>query len=478
MAESGGRGCARHGRRDDANMLHPSTARWPALAFAASLAAAALAQGAPPCPPAPEGYDAARWQHAWALHHDAIVVDTHVDTTTRVLDQGFDMGQRAGDGHVDLPRAVEGGLDAVFYSIYVDSRFFGDEHALFRGAPKNINDDWPRPSEPGAANGSARRALMMIDGLVRTADRYPTRMALCTSTDELRAAVRAGKHAALMGIEGGHAIEGDLGLLRLFHRLGVRYMTLTHTNHNEFADSCAPVEKRWGGLNTLGVKVVKEMNRLGVIVDVSHVSDATFADVLKTTTAPVICSHSSLRALCPHPRNVTDDMLKAIAANGGAVMINYNCGFLDADYAKNRSAREATRRIQEKAAREKFAADSPELRDALTKLDARFPPVERPPLARLIEHVLRAIAIAGADHVGLGSDFDGVPCVPQGMDDATFLPRLTYELLAAGQDETTIRKVLGGNILRVFGEVEAAAMRHRGEAPQCNGADDGNALAR
>jgi membrane dipeptidase len=301
---------------------------------------------------------------------------------------------------------------------------------------------------------------------------------MCATADELVAAVQAGRHAALMGIEGGHAIEGDLGLLRLFHQLGVRYMTLTHTNHNEFADSCAPAAKRWGGLNRLGAKVVAEMNRLGVIVDVSHVSDATFADVLRTTTAPVICSHSSLRELCPHPRNVTDDMLRAIAANGGALMINYNCGFLDADYAKNRSAREQTRRIQEKAARDKFAADSQELKDALAGLDARFPPVERPPLATLVAHVLRALEIAGPDHVGLGSDFDGVPCVPAGIDDATFLPRLTYELLAAGQSEAVVKKVLGENLLRVFRAVEARALALRGTAPQQNDATDGEPLPR
>jgi len=423
-----------------------------------------------PCPPPPAGCDAARWTRAWALHHAATLVDTHVDTTTRILDQGFDVGARATDGHVDLVRAREGGLDAAFYSIYVDSRFFGDESSLFANAPASINEDWPRPAEPGAANGSSRRALMMIDGLMRTVERHAARMALCTSVDEIRAAVARNVHAASMGIEGGHAIEGDLGLLRLFHRLGVRYLTLTHTNHNEFADSCAPAEPRWGGLNRLGVKVVREMNRLGVIVDVSHVSDATFADVLRTTSAPVICSHSSLRALCPHPRNITDEMLRALAKNGGAVMINYNCGFLDAQYAKNSSARNATRRIQEKAARDKFAAGSPELATALANLEQRFPPVERPEFAALVAHVQRAIEIAGPDHVGLGSDFDGVPCVPRGMDDATFLPRLTYELLAAGHDETTVRKVLGENLLRVFAAVERRSRELAGTAPETNDA--------
>ena len=439
-----------------------------ALPFVLALFDAAMAAQAPPPPPPPAGYEPQLWQKAWALHHTALVIDTHIDTTTRVLDHGFDMGQRATDGHVDLPRARDGGLDAAFYSIYVDSRFFGDEAALFRDPPKDINDDWPRPAAPGSANGSARRALDMIDGLVRTVDRHRDRMALCTSADELVAAVRDGKHAALMGIEGGHAIEGDLGVLRAFHRLGVRYMTLTHTNHNEFADSCAPAEGRWGGLNELGRQVVREMNRLGVIVDVSHVSDTTFAAVLKEAKAPVICSHSSLRALCPHPRNVTDDMLRAIAQNGGAIMINYNCGFLDADYAKNRSAREATRRIQEKAARDKFAAGSAELQQALANLDARFPPVPRPGLQRLVAHLLRAIEIAGPDHVGLGSDFDGVPCVPEGIDDATYLPRITYELLAAGHGEAVVKKVLGENLLRVLRKVEQVAFDLRGTPPERN----------
>ena len=436
------------------------------LLAAALLTTAPNAQAPiPPCPKAPEGYQQALWERAWQLHHEATVVDTHIDTTSLVLDRAFDMGQRASTGHVDLPRAADGGLDAVFYSIYVDTRFFGDEAPLFANPPQAVNDDWPRPKDAGTVNGSAKRALMMIDGLLRTCDRYPARMAACSSVAELRAAVAAGKHAALMGIEGGHAIEGDLGLLRLFHQLGVRYMTLTHSAHNEFADSCAPIEPRWGGLNVLGVKVVQEMNRLGVLVDVSHVSDATFFDALKATRAPVICSHSSMRALCGHKRNITDDMLRALAANGGVVMINYNCGFLDEDYAKNASARDATKRIQEKAAREKFAAGSQELTEALAKLDGRFPPVARPPLAKLMAHILHALEVGGADHVGLGSDFDGVPCVPAGMDDATFLPRLTYELLAAGQSEAVVKKVLGENLLRVFTAAEQRAVELRGEPP-------------
>lgn len=440
---------------------------WAATAAALLAALAAAQSPVPPTPAAPAGYDPELWQRAWRLHHAAVVVDTHTDTTSRILDEDFDMGPRAADGHMDLPRIAEGGLDAAFYSIYVSSRFFGDEGPLFAPRPKG-DDDWPRPREAGVPNGSARRALDMIDGLVRTVERYPERMRLCTSVAEVRAAVRDGVHAALMGIEGGHAIEGDLGLLRLFARLGVRYMTLTHTNHNEYADSCAEAMPRWGGLNQLGVKVVHEMNRLGVMVDVSHVSDATFADVLRVTRAPVICSHSSLRSLCAHPRNVTDDMLRALASNGGVLMVNYNCGFLDEEYQKLSAASSQTRRIQEREARRRLPEGSPELAEALARLAERFPPPPRPGLDRLMAHLLRAIEIAGPDHVGLGSDFDGVPCVPVGMDDVTYLPRITCHLLAAGHEPATVRKVLGENLLRVLQRVAEVAFELRGTPPLRN----------
>ncbi|MSR39381.1 MAG: membrane dipeptidase [Planctomycetes bacterium] len=428
------------------------------------LALATAQQKVPPCPKPPAGYEQALWAKAWQLHHACTVVDTHTDTTSRILDENFDLGPLSSTGHMDLPRMQAGGLDAAFYSIYVSARFYGDESALFAPAAKP-GGDWPRPLAAGTSNGSARRALAMIDGLVCMADRYPDRMQLCRSVEELRATVAAGKHAALMGIEGGHAIEGDLALLRLFAKLGVRYMTLTHTNHNEFADSCAEALPRWGGLNTLGVKVVQEMNRLGVMVDTSHISDATFFHALRVTRAPAICSHSSMRALCGHKRNITDLMLVALKENGGVVMINYNCGFIDEDYMKASAASEATKKIKEKAAREKLAEGSQELKDALAKLDERFSVPTRPTLKVLMKHVLHALSIAGPDHVGLGSDFDGVSCVPEGLDDVTYLPRITYELLANGQSEETVRKVLGENLLRVFAAVELEAYQLRGEPP-------------
>ncbi len=421
------------------------------------IATAIVAQSQAP----PAGADPELWARALRLHFDAVVVDTHSDTTSRILDERFDVGPRAKDGHMDLPRIAEGGLDVQFYSIYVASRYFGDED--FR------SDAAIRASKP---NGSAARALAMIDGFLRMVAQHEDRITFCTSVADIERAVGAGRHAALMGIEGGHAIEGDLALLRVFHQLGVRYMTLTHNNHNHFADCSGEPAPKWGGLNRLGVKVVLEMNRLGMLVDLSHVSDQTFADALAVTRAPVILSHSSCRALCGHRRNVTDEMLRALRRNGGVIMINFNCGFLSDDYARQVDARRATMRIREQAIHARWPDGGPELDRALAELRAQFPTAEPPPLDVLVAHIRHAVDVAGADHVGLGSDFDGVPCVPRGIDDVSKLPNLTYALLAAGLDEATVRKVLGANLLRVFRLAEQVALSLAAEAPRLTEPDD------
>jgi len=425
----------------------------------APLIVAVAALPAQEAPPAPAGYDPARWADAWRLHHDAVVVDTHSDTTSRILDEGFDMRPRARDGHMDLPRIAEAGLDAEFYAIYVAAKYYGREDFASTETQK-----------ASLANGSAHRAFAMIDCLMQTIAANADRMSFCQSVADVRGAVAHGMHAALMGIEGGHAIEGDLRLLREFYRAGVRYMTLTHTNHNEFADSCAEAEPKWGGLNRLGEKVVEEMNRIGMMVDVSHVSDATFAHALRVTRAPVICSHSSCRALCGHPRNVTDDMLRAVADNGGVVMINYNCGFLDDTYGKLGAAYRGQLEIRQQAIEKKFGPHTPEREAAMAELRQKLQPPPPPDLGRLLEHIEHAIAVAGIDHVGLGSDFDGVPCVPKGLDDVTGLPRITYWLLQHGVDAGGVRKVLGENLLRVFARVEQVRDDLRAEPPRANDA--------
>jgi len=407
--------------------------------------------------PTPAGYDVELWTKAWRLHHESVVVDTHSDTTSLILDRGFDMGKRSESGHMDLPRIFEGGLDVQFYSIYVSRNYFGDEDMSGR--------DQLAGSKP---NASARRALDMMDGFFTTVANNQDRMMACFSVADIDKALAEGKHAALMGIEGGHAIEGDLRLLRMFHRLGIRYITLTHGNHNHFADSSGEAVPRWGGLNQLGVKVVKEMNRLGVMVDVSHVSDATFYDALNVTRAPVVLSHSSARKLCKHVRNITDDMLVALAKNGGVIMINYNCGFLDDGYGRRRNAWSARTGMLRQAIRKKHAAGSEERKRAIAAMHTKYPPPQPPELKVLIDHILHVIQVAGADHVGLGSDFDGVPCVPKGIDDVTYLPHITYRLLKRGVEPRVVRKVLGQNLLRVFKQVESVSLDLHREKPYMN----------
>ncbi|MGE0143498.1 MAG: dipeptidase [Planctomycetota bacterium] len=411
--------------------------------------------------PPPEGYDKSLWRRALDIHRNSIVVDTHSDTTSRILDEDFDMSGRAQDGHMDLPRIFESGLDVQIYSIYVAASYYGAEDLSAR--------EKLAASKP---NASARRALDMIDGYFRTVDSNPTRMQHCASTRDIESALRAGKHAALMGIEGGHAIEGDLGLLRQFARLGVRYMTLTHSNHNEYADSSGEATPRWNGLNRLGVKVVREMNRLGMMVDVSHVADTTFFDALKATRAPVICSHSSCRALASHRRNVTDEMLTALAKNGGVIQINFNCGFLSDDYQKQRDRWNSKVSLRIKAIEATHPRGTPEYEAAVARFNAENPEPSPPDLAVLIDHIEHAIKVAGPDHVGLGSDFDGVPCVPRGVDDVTHLPRITYWLLKRGHSPEVVAKVLGGNLMRVFREVERVALSLGNEPPARNGNDD------
>jgi membrane dipeptidase len=368
------------------------------------------------------------WQKALKIHRDAIVVDTHADTPSLIVDAGLDIGDPNAKSHLNIKRMKEGGVSAEFFVSYVSKSF----------APENR---------------SAFRALEMIDAIRHDiVERYPNDFVFATSAADIRAAKRQGKIAALIGIEGGHAIEDSLRLLRQFHLLGVRYMTLTHTNTNGWADSSADVAK-WDGLNDLGRKVVLEMNRLGIMVDISHVSDATFFDVIETTKAPLIASHSSARALNNHPRNMTDDMLRAVAKNGGVVMVNFYPNFidqilLDADRNRDPQVKAMIAEVETK-----YAKDWAKQQEELAKIEAAHP-LPKATLATLMKHFDHIIKTAGIDHVGIGSDFDGIDKVPAGMEEVSKLPYITYELLKLGYSERDIKKVLGENLLRVFGEVE------------------------
>ena len=321
---------------------------------------------------------------------DALLIDTHNDVPTRIL-KGFDIGKRAKEGHTDLPRLREGGVGAVFFSVYVGAEYV-------------------------TGNRSAHRALEMFDAVLGDiVARYPNDFLMARTADDIEMAHRQGRIAALIGIEGGHAIEDDLALLRDFYALGARYMTLTHVNTNHWADSSGdldnPKVQHHNGLTDFGRQVIAEMNRLGMIVDVSHVSDKTFWDVLAASRAPVFASHSSCRALCDVPRNMTDDMIRELARKGGVIQINFYPGFLT---------------------------------------ERKSPPAN---LEDVVAHIDHAVKIAGIDHVGIGSDFDGVSGPPNGLDDVSKMPALIAVLLERGYKERDVKKILGENTLRVIREV-------------------------
>lgn len=336
------------------------------------------------------------------VHASAIVLDTHNDVTSRTVD-GFDIGKAAKDGHTDIPRMRAGGMGAQFFAVYVAGNYT-------------------------EGNRAAYRALQMIDTIKHDIiGRYPETFQFATTAAEIEAARKQGKIAALLGIEGGHAIEDSLRLLRDFYALGVRYMTLTHANNNNWADSSGDLAKVPGkapGLTEFGKRVIAEMNRIGMMVDISHVSDKTFWDALETSKAPIIASHSSCRALSNIPRNMTDEMIAALAKKGGVVQINFGCSFV--------SQKSAT------AVRSKTAPVQATFEEAMA-------------------HIEHAIKIAGIDGVGIGADYDGVTCVPVGLEDVSKYPAITRALLERGYKADDVRKIMGGNLLRVMRAVEKVA---------------------
>jgi membrane dipeptidase len=372
---------------------------------------------------------------AKAIHDSAIVVDTHADTTQFFLDPNFDLAKPPIDLHLDLEKAKRGNLGAEFFSIWVEPTLYPGQYA--------------------------HRTLQLIDSVYQQAHKHPDKMMMAFSVADIEAAHRQHKLAALMGIEGGHSIENDLGILRDYHRLGVRYMTLTWSNSNEWAESSGKVvtpgiTPSTHGLTDFGKKVVLEMNSLGMMVDISHVSDQTFWDAIATSKAPIIASHSSARALTNAPRNMTDDMLKAVAKNGGVVMVNYYPGFVDDNYRNASNAQRDEMQKAEESIANKIKDPNPAAYYyAYTKITREYAAkLQRPPLKSLIDHIDHIAKIAGVDHVGLGSDFDGVPVLPQEIDSAADLPKITQALLDRGYKAEDIKKILGGNILRVFRDVE------------------------
>jgi membrane dipeptidase len=336
------------------------------------------------------------------VHRSTILIDTHNDVTSFTVD-GTDIGKPAPDHMTDIPRMKQGGMSAQFFAAYVAATYVKD-------------------------NKSADRALQMIDTVLHDmVEKYPNEFLFVTSSSGIRKAYEQHKIAALIGIEGGHAIEDSLRLLRDFYDLGVRYMTLTHTNSNGWADSSGDANKPNNGLSPFGKQVVHEMNRLGMMVDVAHVSDKTFWDALETSQAPIFSSHSSCRALADVARNMTDQMITAMAKKGGVIQINFSCGFLKKGSGAAGSNSEAPRAT----------------------------------LADVVKHINHVVQIAGVDAVGLGSDFDGITCAPEGLDSVDKWPNLTRALLEEGYTAAEIRKIYGENTLRLMAAVEQTARQMR-----------------
>ena len=376
-------------------------------------------------------------ERAREIHFSSIVVDTHDDTTQRLVDEKFDLGHRDARGHIDIPRMKEGGMGAIFFSIWMPSSITGPE--------------------------AVKRALDQIDAVREQVRRHPDDLVLATTAEEVRRAYAQHKIAALLGMEGGHMIDNDLGLLRMYAALGVRYLTLTHGGNTEWADSSTD-KPAHNGLTDFGKDVVRELNRLGVLVDISHVSDRTFYDALEVSKAPMIASHSSCRALCDAPRNMTDDMIKALAAKGGVIQINYHMGFLSQEYRNAASDPEFVKQLNAEVQKRCGASEACQIREGeqVARELVEQGKAPRVDWTKIVDHIDHAVKLAGADHVGLGSDFDGAN-MPYGLEDASKLPKITEALLRKGYSESDIRKILGGNTLRVMEQAEQVARQMQAE---------------
>jgi len=381
-----------------------------------------------------------------AVHASTIVIDAHADTPQRFVDEHWNFTDPLNGGMLNYDTAKKGTLNAQFFSIWVD------------------------PSQY-AANASARRTLELIDGTLEQVRRAPDKLKLCVTADEIIAAHSEGKFCVMMGIEGGHSIENSLGLLRNYYRLGVRYMTLTWSNTNDWADSSGdinnPEVKHHNGLTPFGKQVITEMNRLGMMVDISHASDKTFWDVIEITKAPIIASHSSSRAVTQSPRNLTDDMLRAIAKNNGVVMVNFYPAFIDEQWRAAWNASKPEREKEQDALEAEYKAKGlPVPFEASDKIDRKYAArIGRAPFDSLIAHFDHIIKVAGIDHVGIGTDFDGIPQPPAEIDSAADLPKVTAALMARGYSAGDMKKLLGGNLLRVFRAVQAASDKRPIVAP-------------
>ena len=373
-----------------------------------------------------------------SLQRRAVAVDMHADTVQFVIDEGADISRRAETTHLDAVRMREGGLDAQFFSVWVEPEFYG------LGGEQAV-----------------ARADAQVEAIRALAERHPDIWTFATTAADIRRAHVEGKLAALLGLEGGYAIDEKLERVEHYFKRGVRYMTPAWTHSLSWAGSSGDAEGATRGLNDFGREVIREMNRLGMLVDVSHVSDKTFWDMFEASTSPIIATHSNCRALADVPRNLTDDMIRAIAETGGVVCVVYYPGFLDIGWRAKKEAveaevmplvEEAQRRAAGPGSSGRIAADRVRERE----FAARLAPV---PFTRVADHIDHIVQLTSVEHVGCGSDFDGITATPAGLSSVAELPNLTAELLRRGYTAEDVSKILGGNVLRVMEEVEGRAAR-------------------
>lgn len=370
-------------------------------------------------------------ERASKLHFSSIIVDTHSDSLARPVRYGENIGVRTESGHMDLPRMREGNQTAQFFACFPSPKFIEERKCI-------------------------QVTLDYIDAFHTLCVNYPDQIEQATTAEDVRRISDSGKLAGILAIEGGHAIDDDLAVLRMYYRLGVRYMTLTWNNTNNWADGVLD-EPRHDGLTDFGRDVVREMNRLGMFVDISHVAPKTFWDAIETTTKPVIASHSSAKAICQAPRNMDDDQLRALAENGGVVGVNYEVTFVSERYRRESDALNERKESELKEAEELHAKEPEKLEKAKEEIEAKFKELRStelklPDYTEIVDHIDHMVKVAGVEHVGIGSDFDG--CVtPEGMEDCTKVPKITEELVRRGYSDGDIRKILGENFLRVMDEV-------------------------
>jgi membrane dipeptidase len=370
---------------------------------------------------------------ALSIHRRAVAIDMHADTVQFVIDEGADINTRLRTTHLDAVRMREGGLDAQFFSIWVEPEFYG----------------------LGGAS-AVERADEQIEAIRSLAELHPETWTLATTAADIRRAADEGKLAALLGLEGGYAIDERVESVERYYRMGVRYVSATWTHSLSWAGSSGDAAGETRGLNDFGRRVIREMNRLGIMVDVSHVSDQTFWDIIETSEKPVVATHSNCRALANVARNLTDEQIRAIAKTDGVVSVVFYPGFLEPGWKERKDAledeiqpliEEAGRRAEGRGSSKRIARDRVREREYA----ARLAPV---PHTRVADHIDHIVRLVGVEHVGVGSDFDGIQATPAGLGSVAELPNLTVELLRRGYTAEDVTKILGGNILRVMEEVE------------------------